>query len=399
MDETWVKVEGIPPKFLSWRVMMRVSTSLGIPIDVDWHEIFRSFYKVLKIKVAVRDVSKIPSSRLMEFGGRNYMLSLSVCHEPVGGEANEDGDDPDDEQNGDNGNKNAEEEEGPNDGGNKPMETEQSEKTPRPTAHSGGSGQKKAMLTPVGVSSAGPSHGIVEERVKSKILENPVVKCKSYRGNEMRAPEENIGIQLLAQFDSEADEDEEEVETVAEVMPDVTVKGKGKAKWGPVLATRMSNRIVHDGKSMIEKAKDLKKCKNLEKPAGMPNGCHNSFAVLNNIDLLHKAHGAGLSLGTDMDSADTNVSAIKQIEIGRIVDFRENNPDMFLPADIDISHEVSESVAAQSPSSEDSESSQVGENEEDLSPWVEVFSKKSSSKRKLVFRSNGSRPYMEHKRS
>jgi hypothetical protein len=83
---------------------------------------------VLKIKVAVRDVSKIPTSRLMEFGGRNFMLSLSVCHEPVGDEANEDGDDPDDEQNGDNGNKNAEEEEGPNDGGNKPMETEQSEK-------------------------------------------------------------------------------------------------------------------------------------------------------------------------------------------------------------------------------------------------------------------------------
>jgi hypothetical protein len=124
MEETWVKVEGIPPKFLSWRVMMRVSTSLGIPIDVDWHEIFRSFYKVLKVKVAVRDVTKIPTSRLMEFGGRNFMLSLSVCHDPVGDEVNDDGDDPDDEQDGDNGNKITEEEEGPNDGGNKPMETE-----------------------------------------------------------------------------------------------------------------------------------------------------------------------------------------------------------------------------------------------------------------------------------
>jgi hypothetical protein len=109
----------------------------------------------------------------------------------------------------------------------------------------------------------------------------------------------------------------------------------------------MSSRIVHDGKSMIEKAKELKKCKNLEKPSGMPSGCHNFFAVLNNVDLLHKAHGAGLSLGTSTDSADANVVAIKQKEIGRIVDFRENNPDMFLPADIDISHEVSKSVAAQ----------------------------------------------------
>jgi hypothetical protein len=110
MQETWVKVEGIPPKFLSWRVMMRVSTSLGIPIDVDWHEIFRSFYKVLKVNVAVRDVTKIPTSRLMEFGGRNFMLSLSLCHNPMGDEVDEDGDDPADEQDGDNGNKNAEEE-------------------------------------------------------------------------------------------------------------------------------------------------------------------------------------------------------------------------------------------------------------------------------------------------
>jgi hypothetical protein len=33
----------------------------------------------------------------------------------------------------------------------------------------------------------------------------------------------------------------------------------GTSKWGPVVATRMSNRIVHDGKSIIEKAKELKK--------------------------------------------------------------------------------------------------------------------------------------------
>jgi hypothetical protein len=104
-----------------------------------------------------------------------------------------------------------------------------------------------------------------------------------------------------------------------------------------------------------------------------------------------------VSLGIDMVSAQANVAAITQIEINRVVDFRENNPDMFLPADLDISHEVSESVAAQSSSSEDSDSSQFGEDDEDLSPWVEVFSKKSSSRRKLVFRSNASSPYMESK--
>jgi hypothetical protein len=74
MQELWVKVEGIPPKYLSWMVMMRVAIALGIPIDVDWHEIFRSFYRVVRLRVALRDVTKIPSSRVMEFDSKMYML-------------------------------------------------------------------------------------------------------------------------------------------------------------------------------------------------------------------------------------------------------------------------------------------------------------------------------------
>jgi hypothetical protein len=81
MQEIWVKVEGIPPKYLSWRVMMRVATALGIPIDVDWHEIFRSFYRVLRLRVVVRDITKVPSSRVMEFGGKLYLLNLSIVPE------------------------------------------------------------------------------------------------------------------------------------------------------------------------------------------------------------------------------------------------------------------------------------------------------------------------------
>jgi hypothetical protein len=132
LEEVWFRVEGIPPKYLSWRVMMRVATSLGIPIDVDWHEIFGSFYRMLRIKVAIRDITKIPVNRLLEFGGRNFMLTLVVVQDPVVDGGNEDGDDPNDNQENDN----LEEDMGrdedlPNDGGKKPMETEQNEKTPR----------------------------------------------------------------------------------------------------------------------------------------------------------------------------------------------------------------------------------------------------------------------------
>jgi hypothetical protein len=75
---------------------------------------------------------------------------------------------------------------------------------------------------------------------------------------------------------------------------------------------------------------------------------------------------------------------------------------MFLPANLGV--EVGSVLSPDQKSSSDSEDeieNAVEDEMENLSPWVEVFTKRSSSssKRKLVFRSNGSRPYMESKRS
>jgi hypothetical protein len=403
MEEVWVRVEGIPPKYLSWRVMMRVATALGIPIDVDWHEIFRSFYKVLRIKVAVRDVTKIPGNRLMEFGGRNFMLSLAVVQDPVGEGDNGDGNDPDNNHEDDT----LEEDMGrdddlPNDGGKKPMETEQNEKTPRTSPAPGGSGQRKVcgdFLTACTSQLSG------ENRVKSKIMGTPVRQYKLSRDDNFKAPEENIGVQLLSQFDSEADDDDDEEEAALEmtsVEQIIEEKRKTKgidSKWGPVMATRMSSRIVHDGKSIIKKAKELKKNKNLEIPKGMPHGYKNSFAVLDNLCLMSKASDAGILLGADKIMIDKNIDAIKHLEKVRLIGFREENPDMFLPANLDISQDMLDNDEDQdSPDCVSSGTHQIDYGEE-VSPWVEVFSKKSSSKRKLIFRSNGSRPYSEHKRS
>jgi hypothetical protein len=96
---------------------------------------------VLRIKVVVRDITKIPGNRLMEFGGRNFMLTLAMVQDPVVEGGNEDGDDPDNNQENDNLEDDMGRDDGlPNDGGNKPMETEQNEKTPRTVPASGGSG-------------------------------------------------------------------------------------------------------------------------------------------------------------------------------------------------------------------------------------------------------------------
>jgi hypothetical protein len=144
------------------------------------------------------------------------------------------------------------------------------------------------------------------------------------------------------------------VEHIIEEKDKATVADTGK--WGPILATRMSSRIVHDGKSIIEKAKDLKKNKNLEKPKGMPHGYKNSFVVLDNVNLMSKAKDAGISLGTDRIMMDNNIDAIKHLEKDRLVDFRDENPDMFLHASLDISQYVSDNDAGQdSPDSDTSD--------------------------------------------
>jgi hypothetical protein len=136
----------------------------------------------------------------------------------------------------------------------------------------------------------------------------------------------------------------------------------------------------------------------LDQPKGIPHGFKNSFVVLDNVNLMNKAHDAGISLGIDKIMIDGNIDAIKHLEKDRLVSFRDENPDMFLPANLDISQELSDADVVHDLDSDESDSPQVEEAEE-ISPSVEVFSKRSSSRRKLIFRSNGSRPYMEHKRS
>ena len=45
LREVWVKIQRIPTKWCSWKVISQVDSSLGVIVNVDWHQIFRSFYR------------------------------------------------------------------------------------------------------------------------------------------------------------------------------------------------------------------------------------------------------------------------------------------------------------------------------------------------------------------
>jgi hypothetical protein len=76
----------------------------------------------------------------------------------------------------------------------------------------------------------------------------------------------------------------------------------------------MSTRISRDGKSVIEKAQELKKAKNLEKPTGKIHGFANSFATLEDNNLVSNAKATGISLGVSSDVVKMNVDLTRGVE-------------------------------------------------------------------------------------
>jgi hypothetical protein len=212
--------------------------------------------------------------------------------------------------------------------------------------------------------------------------------------------EENIVVHLLQQFDAESDgEDDGAVDGANIALPPLTteaatkvvevpagLKPKGKQVWGPVQATRMSSRIQRDGRTAIEKAKDLKKAQNLELLKGKTHGFSNSFAALDNPILIDKAREAGISLGSCADQVELNINALKHVEIDRLSNFHADNPDMFLPVDISLTREDmvgpdASNYALHGGDIEDRSS----DLDDDGETWVEVSSRRSS-RRKLRFK-------------
>ncbi|KAM0862675.1 hypothetical protein ACQ4PT_045111 [Festuca glaucescens] len=390
-QEVWVKIVGIPAKWLTWKTICQVSTALGVLVNIDWHGIFRSFYEEVRVKVSVRDKSKIPANKLFEKEQCFFLIDFSVESKGDAIDVDDDEDDPDQINNED---KVDEEDDlgedfqaldkSKNAGGSNRMETDPS----IPDAQGGKSVSR----------SVAPQD--LETSVKGKVLgfDEP-----NSSGNALvlRSAEDNIEKSLLQIFDAESDEETGDVNdnlVVALVdqpdLPMPSLAWKEKKKWGPVQATRMSSRIQRDGKSAIEKAQELKKSKYLEIPKGNKiHGLSNSFAALENQNLFEKAKNAGISLGPKTKNADSIINKVKEIDINRLKDFHASNPDMFLPVDISLNvDEMRKGVEDEGFRSLDQEdySSDVPDDDE---PWTLVSSRKRG-RRKLIFK-NGSSSNLE----
>ena len=83
----------------------QIASGFGLLVDVDWSTLFKTFYEVVRLKIACRDPSKIPTERLYEMQRCLFLISFSVedLGNPAvgkvdgGDDGDEGGDDNDDE--------------------------------------------------------------------------------------------------------------------------------------------------------------------------------------------------------------------------------------------------------------------------------------------------------------
>jgi hypothetical protein len=78
LEEVWVQVKGIPPKWCDWETLRHVASTLGKLTEVDWQSLFGSFFAMIRIKIKCRDPSKVPKKRIMEMKDEIFLISFKT---------------------------------------------------------------------------------------------------------------------------------------------------------------------------------------------------------------------------------------------------------------------------------------------------------------------------------
>lgn len=176
---------------------------------------------------------------------------------------------------------------------------------------------------------------VVPELVNDSTDDTPIYLDDFDLPEEVQDWELSMGVMASVQFvlGSDAEEPGELVEVEDENTPpvdniDISTPPKPSKRWGPVQPTRISKRIPKDGKTILDRAKELKEAKNLG--TNVKGILKNSFASCSNSADV-SCFICWYFFGPTPTIAMKNINQVKKFESVRLQDFHHDHPDMFLP--------------------------------------------------------------------
>ena len=113
-------------------------------------------------------------------------------------------------------------------------------------------------------------------------------------------------------------------------------KKRQKRQWGPTIRVDRPRRVPEDGRTIMQRAQDLKENRNTIK--GMTQ--KTSFAFESNEVLLKKAESVNLSFGNDTKKVSEILDNLKNKEKRDRENFVNSNPEVNLPDNLDIALSV-----------------------------------------------------------
>ncbi|TVT99235.1 hypothetical protein EJB05_55411, partial [Eragrostis curvula] len=365
--DTWIQLRGVPPKWSDVETFKQITATLGLIVDIDWSSFFNSFFSMVRIKLACRDPTKIPKERLMEMNKKLYLVKFKVEGETQQGDGN--GSDPKDSKYFGGEDKGAEDssyqEHMDTDHKTPDQKTSKDGKLDNKEASYSGNKGSKTIATWASLFKGGDLESMEPEMLKELGGENLLKQMEvlesdeeqeeegdgSFRGADILGEEDDSEMQLLPEDlveklsqgmmlpeeDNSSNQDGvsglpsvwdyKQVSTQSESrgaeveMSPEKAKEKKKQKinqWGPVLVEKRSTR-VQDGRTVMQRAQDLRKEWNLEAKKGM-NKNFNPFSVLSVSEITTVADVVGINLGEQVDVVSEVVESFQKVDAGRKVD-------------------------------------------------------------------------------
>jgi len=376
--DVWVQILGIPPKWVDWKTLHEVSSSIGRMVETDWQLMFNSFFSSVRVKVQCKDPTKIPRERLFVFKNKVHLIVFnpegyeadnpSEGGSGKGGGEEKKGDDPlgDDElsDTGKGDDEAPKEKEKDNTQGHSATKTQGSNSAP-----AGGKSVKRVLLFDdlevgsqnetmkcvellkameldeddegVGDEMGFTLHSEIQEDDESyQLLEEWVFYLIEQRQesqvtvsnlgsennlgqiNPVRNEDTEPSVQAMTAEDNRSFSTANSTETVLDMQKMETELQKGKKggkkpKWGPVIPLRRSSRNVDNGKLMMGKAQEAKRKWNLDDRTGIPTKNSKVSKPL----LLSVAKDIGLEI---LDGDPDLVECMVQLDCSRNADSKLN---------------------------------------------------------------------------